>query len=86
MAGNGNGNGAGAPQQAAVGIYILPTEEGLPPRAAFIVPVAPGVEAAVFGAQYTDGAWRYPDGSEIEQELADAITKHAEELGVEWEH
>lgn len=69
-----------------VGIYVLPTEEGKPPRAAFVLEVAPGMQAAVGGAAYTDGAWRYQDGREVEEELAAQITEHAESLGVEWEH
>ena len=72
--------------KAAVGIYVLPTEEDKPPRAAFVVEVAPGIQTAVGGAQYTDGAWRYEDGREVEDELADEITAHAESLGVEWDH
>lgn len=83
MSGNGNGEGV---QPQAVGIYVMPTEEGLPPRAVFITEVLPGMEAPVGGAAYTDGAWRYQDGTEVEQELADAITAHAESLGVEWDH
>jgi hypothetical protein len=67
-------------------IYVLETEEGLPPRAAFLVEVAPGIQGAIGGAAYIDDAWRYPDGEEVEEELAEAITAHAEELGVEWEH
>lgn len=69
-----------------VGIYVLPTEEDKPPRAAFVVEVAPGMQAAVGGAQYVDDAWRYPDGTEVPEELASAITEHAESLGVEWDH
>lgn len=73
-------------QMPEIGIYVLPTEEDLPPRAAFVIEVAPGMTAAVGGASYTDGAWRYPDGREVEEGLADAITEHAESLGVEWDH
>ena len=69
-----------------VGIYVLPTEEDKPPRAAFLIDIAPGVQAAIGGAQYTDGAWRYPDGTEVEDDLGEAITEHAEALGVEWDH
>ncbi len=76
-------NERGRPQ---VAIYVMPTEEDLPPRAAFLMEVAPGIQAAVGGAEYTDGAWRYPDGSEVEGELGQQITEHAENLGVEWEH
>lgn len=73
-----SGNGSSAPP---IGIYVMPTEQDLPPRAAFIVNGTP-----VGGAAYIDDAWRYPDGSEVEEDIARAITEHAEELGVEWDH
>lgn len=73
-------------KQQQVGIYVMPTEEGLPPRAAFLVEIVPGMQAALGGVAYTEGAWRYPNGEEVEEELAQAITEHAEELGVEWDH
>lgn len=69
-----------------VAIYVMPTEEGLPPRAVFLVEVFPDVQAPIGGAAYMDSAWRYPNGQEVEEELAQAITQHAEALGVEWEH
>ena len=69
-----------------VGIYVLPTQEDLPPRAAFLVDIAPGVQAAIGGVEWSDDAWRFPDGSEVEADLAQAITEHAEALGVEWDH
>lgn len=68
------------------GIYVLPTEDDLPPRAVFLVEVANGVQAPVGGAAYIDDAWRYPDGTEVQDDLAQAITDHAESLGVEWDH
>jgi hypothetical protein len=80
---NGNGNGSSAPP---VGIYVLPTEEELPPRAVFLIEVSPGIHAPVGGAAYTDGAWRYENGDEVEEDLGQAITEHAEGLGVEWDH
>lgn len=75
-------------QQAApsVSIYVLPTEEDLPPRAVFLVDAGDNVKAPIGGAEYVDGAWRYSDGSEVPNELAEAITAHAESLGVEWDH
>ena len=73
-------------QRAMPGIYVLPTQEGVPPRAAFVVEVAPGMQAAIGGAEYTEGAWRFPDGTEVPDELSDAITSHAESPGVEWGH
>lgn len=69
-----------------VGIYVLPTQEDTPPRAAFLIDIAPGVQAAIGGVEYTDDAWRFPDGTAVEDDLAAAITEHAEALGVEWEH
>ena len=78
---NGNGDKA-----QPISIYVMPTEEDLPPRALFLLEVMPGMQQPVGGAAYTDDAWRYPDGSEVEEELAEAITAHAESLGVEWDH
>ena len=78
-----NGNGKNPPP---VGIYVLPTEEELPPRAVFLQELSPGVQVSIGGAAYVDDAWRYPDGNEVEDDLAQAITEHAESLGVEWEH
>jgi hypothetical protein len=83
MTGNGNGNGN---KPKPVGIYVMPTEEDQPPRAAFLLETSPGVTVAVGGVTFIEGAWRYPNGDEVEEELAQAITEHAEELGVEWEH
>ena len=77
----GNGNGV-----HGVGIYVLPTEEGLPPRAALLKEVAPGMTSVVAVFAYTDDAWRDHEGEEVAEELADAITEHAESLGVEWDH
>lgn len=77
----GNGNG-----EQEYGIYVLPTEEDLPPRAMFLTEVMLGIQMPINGAAYVDGAWRYPDGTEVEGDLAAAITAHAEDLGVEWEH
>lgn len=74
------GNGNGAAQE--IGIYVMPTEEEMPPRAVFITPS----KQVVGGAVYLDDAWRYPDGTEVPEELAEAITDHAESLGVEWDH
>jgi hypothetical protein len=78
-----NGNGNSAPP---VSIYVLPTEEDLPPRAVFLVEATPGFPTPIGMAAYIEDAWRYPNGTEVEEELATAITEHAEELGVEWEH
>lgn len=87
MTTNGNGNGESSdnnPQM--VSIYVLPTEEDMPPRAVFLAEVFPGVQSPIGGAAYIDDAWRYPNGAEVEDELAEMITTHAEELGVEWDH
>lgn len=69
-----------------ISIYVMPTEEDQPPRAMFLIEVAPGVTTPIGGAAYTDDAWRFPDGTEVDDELAGQITEHAESLGVEWEH
>lgn len=76
----GNGNGHYDSQE--IGIYVLPTEDDLPPRAAFIT----SDRQVVGGAIYIEDAWRFQDGTEVPEELADAITEHAESLGVEWDH
>lgn len=78
---NGNGNGV-----KGVSIYVLPTEEGLPPRAVFLTDVAPGIQGVLGQVAYVDDAWRDADGNEVEEEIAQAITAHAESLGVEWDH
>lgn len=74
------GNGNGAPQE--FGIYVLETEDNLPPRAVFIT----ADRQVIGGAAYINDAWRYADGEEVPEPLADAITEHAESLGVEWDH
>lgn len=84
MNGNGNGNGNGkSAEPQMMSIYVLPTEEGLPPRAVFLTEVAPGVQMPVGGVAYTDDAWRDQNGNAVDDELAEAITEHAESLGVE---
>lgn len=79
MSGNGNG-------KHDISIYVLPTEEGQPPRAVFLVDVAPGVHGVIEQVAYVDGAWRHPNGDEVLAEIAESITEHAESLGVEWDH
>jgi hypothetical protein len=59
-----------------ISIYVMPTEEGLPPRALVETPF--GVTAT----RYEGGKWTTEDGDVIE-ELAEVITAHAKELGVE---
>jgi hypothetical protein len=62
-------------------IYVLPTEEGKPPRAL----VGEAVQGALMGVQVEwsgeDGRWKF-DGEPLEDELSEAITEHARSLGV----
>lgn len=68
-------------------IYVLPTEENIPPRAIIgqIVPTQGG--AAITGVQATwshdVGTWVNEESIPFPQELADMITEHAKALGVE---
>lgn len=80
------GNGNGGPEPQPLGIYVLPTEEDLPPRAVFLTELAPGLTAVVGEVAYIEDAWRHANGEEVVEELAEAITAHAESLGVEWDH
>lgn len=72
-----------------VAIYVMPTEEGLPPRA-LIYSANPGEDegavavTGVIAAWSRDaGAWMV-DGLPLPSELGGAITEHAKSLGVEW--
>jgi len=72
-----------------VSIYVLPTEEDRPPRAVLHTgPVddeAEGVVTRVVVTWSRDmGTWLSPDGLPVPSELAEAITTHAKNLGVEW--
>lgn len=60
-------------------IYVMPTEEGLPPRA--LVQTGDGTPLS---AVYEDEkeAWTI-EGEEVPDELSQAITDHARNLGVE---
>lgn len=71
-------------------IYVMPTEEGKPPRALLaqdIVEVDGGMMAVGVAVQAVwssdSGAW-FVDGEPIDPEIGEAITNHAKELGVEW--
>lgn len=61
------------------GIYILPTEEGLPPRA-LLIPII----GDVIAVQYLDGNWTI-ENEPVPADLDEAITQHALSLGVEME-
>lgn len=67
----------------ALEIYVLPTEQGMPPRA--VVGVSDG--RAIMGsmAVWTAdvGMWTL-NGDPLPEELSDAITEHAKSLGVDW--
>lgn len=72
-------------------IYVLPTEENLPPRAVLfegpMMMMASDEGTAIAGtlAMWSAdiGTWVVND-IPLPQELADAITAHAKDLGVEW--
>lgn len=72
-------------------IYVLPTEENLPPRAVLFDPseVLVGTEEGLLVAGTLStwsrdlGTWVIGD-LPLPQELADRITEHAKSLGVEW--
>jgi hypothetical protein len=70
--------------------YVLPTEEGMPPRAVLgkITTDAEGRPVEGEGALVTwsrdQGAWVAENGTALPPELGEAITAHAKELGVEW--
>jgi hypothetical protein len=73
-----------------VHIYVLPTEEGLPPRA-LVWPESmqtdPGkipLDASVLVWTADVGGWTM-QGTPVPSELGDAITQHAKDLGVEWD-
>ncbi len=72
-----------------VSIYVLPTEEGKPPRALIgQVVEADGLGEVMVGSNVAtwsrdSGTWMM--GAEpVPTELGDAITDHAKSLGVEW--
>jgi hypothetical protein len=77
-----------------VGLYILPTETGQPPRAwigPMIVDEESGMgqpDPTVAGIMWTWsrdlGMWLDPLGSPIPTELGDQVTAHAKALGVDW--
>lgn len=67
-------------------IYVLPTEENIPPRA--ILGSLDEEESTITGVQVLwsndIGTWATPDGLPVPPELAEMITGHAKSLGVEW--
>lgn len=73
-------------QEATYAVYILPTEEGVPPRALLIKQILPGIgvatgdDVAVWTADV--GTWTL-HGMPLPQAAADAITAQARELGVD---
>lgn len=58
-------------------IYVMPTEEGLPPRA-MLLPLLGGVPVAVV---YDEDEWKI-EGEPVDEELNEVITEHAKSLGV----
>lgn len=80
-------------EETVLGIYVLPTEEGQPPRA--IVADADDLQRAQEPDEPVEvsgclavwsrdaGCWMN-EGMPLPPELGDAITAHAKDLGVEW--
>lgn len=82
----------------AIGIFIMPSEDGVPPRAILFtapqmrkIEVADGVEAIAL--ELSQGtvtwsrdlcAWISERGTAVPTVLGEAITARAKELGVEW--
>jgi len=67
-------------------IYVLPTEEGKPPRAILIDPTQESpqpIEAPMLIWSRDMGTWTQ-GGVPVPQELADTCTEHAKSLGVQW--
>lgn len=65
-------------------IYVLPTEEGVPPRAILGEAVGQNMLVEATAVWSNDaGAWMV-EGVPVDQELGDLITAHAKSLGVEW--
>ena len=70
-------------------IYVLPSEEGLPPRAIVGEAFIPGEDGILVlgGGMITwtadSGTWVTEGGMPVPEELADATTSHARDLGVE---
>lgn len=71
-------------------IYVLPTVEGQPPQAILATAMAITPEGiAVLGGSEVHwssdtGAWVAEGGIPVPNEVGEAITAHAKELGVEW--
>jgi hypothetical protein len=64
-------------------IYVLPTEEGLPPRAVIGEQASGGIRGPLATWSRDSGAWEV-GGVPVPDELGEAITDHAKSLGVEW--
>jgi hypothetical protein len=68
-------------------IYVMPTEEGLPPRAIVGAIMQEEQGIAIAGAMATwnadTGVWMI-EGQAVPEDMGEAITEHAKSLGVEW--
>jgi hypothetical protein len=69
-------------------IYVLPTEENVPPTAILIMGMAltpdglvPMGEAVTWSQDM--GTWMREEGTPVDADLGKAITEHAKELGVQ---
>jgi len=73
--------------QSPTFIYVLPTEEGLPPRAMVGQMIELEDREAVATALATwvadNGRWEI-EGTPVPNDMGEAITEHAKTLGVEW--
>lgn len=86
-----------------VGIFVLPTQDNMPPRATLMQDVPAetvpedvrelveetGIEMKAVARELVTwsrdaGTWLDQSGVPVPQEVADAITEHAKNLGVEW--
>lgn len=65
-----------------VSIYVLPTEEGMPPRAVIGEDMGDTISGSVAVWTADMGTWTM-GGIPLPQELAEAISAHAGSLGVE---
>lgn len=74
-------------QEQVISIFVLPTEEGQPPRA--ILANGEIVRRAMLTGSIVTwsrdlGAWVSTEGMPLPPDLGDDITEHAKSLGVEW--
>lgn len=71
-------------QTIPVTIYVLPSVPNMPPRAVVGQDIGFGVVGQVATWSHDVGTWLFPDGQVPVPELAEAMTQHAKNLGVQW--